>query len=75
VILRAPLPAPMRVLGPAHRLATAAQLPPRLRGEYGLQLAPLHGPLLTAAGHSVRLGSRPILQIAGHLRPTHSAAA
>jgi uncharacterized protein (DUF2236 family) len=75
VVLRAPLPVPMRLVGPAHRLATAALLPERLRREYELQLAPLHGPLLTAAGHSVRLGSWPILHIASHLRPPRGATA
>jgi uncharacterized protein (DUF2236 family) len=75
VILRAPLPAPMRMLAPAHRLATAAQLPPRLRREYDLQLRPLHQPLLAAAGHSVRLGSRPIFHIARHVRPPQAREA
>jgi uncharacterized protein (DUF2236 family) len=74
-IYRSPLRGPMRVLTPAHRLATTAQLPPRLRREYDLHLAPLHGPLLTAAGHSMRLGSRPILRVAGHIRPRGAAAA
>ena len=68
VILRTPLPGPMRLLAPANRLATAAQLPPRLREEYGLRLPPAHGPLLSAAGFSVKFGSRPILQIAGRAR-------
>ena len=68
VILRAPLPAPMRVLVPAHRLATAAQLPPRLRREYGLRWTPAHAPLLAAAAASVRLGSWPILRVAAHMR-------
>jgi uncharacterized protein (DUF2236 family) len=75
VILRARLPAPMRILAPSHRLATAAQLPPRIRREYDLQLTPLHRPLLTAAGHSVRLGCRPILHIASHIRPPRGATA
>src|SRR5664279_5273063 len=68
VILRTPLPGPMRLLAPANRLATAAHLPPRLRAEYGLRLRPLHRPLLTAAGLSVKHGSRPILQIVGRAR-------
>ncbi len=69
LILRARLPAPMRLLGPAHRLATAALLPSRLRHEYGLRWTPFHGPLLVAAGQSVRVGSWPILRVAGRLRP------
>jgi uncharacterized protein (DUF2236 family) len=68
-IYRSPLRGPMRVVTPAHRLATTAQLPPRLRQEYDLRLAPLHGPLLSAAGHSMRLGSRPLLRVASHIRP------
>ena len=67
VILRAPLPGPMRLITPAHRLATAAQLPARLRQEYDLGVKPLHRPLLTAAGHSVRIGSWPILRIASRI--------
>jgi uncharacterized protein (DUF2236 family) len=69
MILQAPLPAPMRLLAPAHRLATAAQLPPRVRREYGLRWTPLHAPLLAAAGHSVRFASWPILRVAGRIRP------
>jgi uncharacterized protein (DUF2236 family) len=69
MILRAPLPAPMRLLAPAHRLATAAQLPERIRGEYGLRWTPFHEPVLSAAARSVRFGSRPILRVAGRLGP------
>jgi uncharacterized protein (DUF2236 family) len=68
-ILRAPLPAPMRLLAPAHRLATAAQLPAHIRGEYGLRWTPLHAPVLAVAAQSVRFGSWPILRVAGRLRP------
>ena len=67
VILQAPLPTPMRLLAPAHRLATAAQLPPRIRREYGLRWGPSRAPLLLAAGQTVRFGSWPIVQIAGRL--------
>jgi uncharacterized protein (DUF2236 family) len=73
MILHAPLPAPMRLLAPAHRLATAAQLPPRLRDEYGLRWTSLQKPLLIAAGQTVRLGSWPILQAAGRMRPPLAA--
>ena len=71
VILRAPLPGPMRFVVPAHRLATAAHLPPRLREEYDLCLTPLNRPLLTAAGLGVRLGSWPMFRLASHLRPRY----
>jgi uncharacterized protein (DUF2236 family) len=69
VILATPLPAPMRILAPAHRLATAAILPARLRAEYGLAWTTLHQLALPLAGHSVRYGSRPILALASHIRP------
>lgn len=52
VILDAPLPTPMRVLVPAHRLATAGLLPPRLRAEYGLRWSPLHELALPLAARS-----------------------
>ena len=68
-VLQAPLPAPMRLLGPAHRMATAAQLPPTLRDEYGLRWTPLGAPLLSVVGQAVRVGSWPILQVAGRLHP------
>ena len=41
VIVRLPLPVPLRLIAPAHRLATPAQLPPRLRPRYGLRWTPL----------------------------------
>jgi uncharacterized protein (DUF2236 family) len=71
VILRAPLPGPMRIVVPAHRLATAALLPPRLRQEYDLGLTSLSRPLLTAAGLGIRLGSWPMFRIASHVRPRY----
>ncbi len=74
VILRAPLPVPVRLLAPAHRLATTAQLPPRLRHEYGLRWTPLKTPLLALAAQSVSLGSWPILRVTGRLRPRLRAA-
>ena len=69
VILRAPLPAPVRLLAPAHRLATAALLPARIRQEYGLRWSPLHTPFLWTAGATVRCTSWPILRVASRLRP------
>jgi uncharacterized protein (DUF2236 family) len=73
VILHAPLPTPMGLLGPAHRLATTALLPTRLRHEYGLRWSPIHAPLLMASAQSVRWGSWPILRVAGRLRPPIAA--
>jgi len=70
VVLRAPLPGLMRMVLPAHRLATTEGLPPRIREEYDLHLGSLHRPLLTAAGHSMRFGTWPLIRIAGRLRPS-----
>jgi uncharacterized protein (DUF2236 family) len=71
-VLRAQLPGPMRILNPAHRLATTALLPPRIRSEYGLRVSVLQRPLLSAAGHSMRLGAWPVLRIASRMRPPSS---
>ncbi len=75
VILEAPLPGPMRVLAPAHRLATTAQLPTRLRHDYELRWTPMHALLLPVAAHSLKLTSWPILLAAARLRPPLAAAA
>jgi uncharacterized protein (DUF2236 family) len=68
VILDAPLPAPMRFIAPAHRLATCAHLPPRLRAEYGLQQRHLHALTLPLAARSVKLAAWPLLFAAKSLR-------
>lgn len=73
VILRAPLPAPMRMLAPAHRLATAALLPERLRRDYALRWTPLHALALKPAAEALKLGSWPILQAAARLRTLRPA--
>jgi uncharacterized protein (DUF2236 family) len=75
VILEAPLPTPMRVLVPAHRLASAGLLPPRLRREYGLRWSPLHERALPLAARSVRLTTTPALIAASRLTRTHGLAA
>jgi uncharacterized protein (DUF2236 family) len=75
VILRAPLPAPLRLFAPAHRLATAALLPARLRGEYRLRWTPLHELLLAPAGWSLKLTATPALLAAARLRPIGILAA
>ena len=67
VILAAPLPAPVRLLAPAHRLATAHILPAELRDEYGLRWTPLHELALPFAGATVRYGTAPVLGVAGRL--------
>jgi uncharacterized protein (DUF2236 family) len=76
VILDAPLPAVMRVLVPAHRLATAGLLPPRLRAEYGLRWSSLHELALPLAAQSVRLATAPVLAAASRTaRPQRELAA
>ncbi len=69
VIFEADLPAPMRVVVPAHRLATAGLLPPRLRREYGLRWTPLHELALPLAARSVRTVATPVLFAAARMAP------
>jgi len=59
VILEAPLPPPLRLLVPAHRLATAGLLPRRLRHEYGLRWTPLQALALPLAAHASHLAPSP----------------
>jgi uncharacterized protein (DUF2236 family) len=75
VILRAPLPAPVRLIAPAHRLATAALLPPRLRRQYSLRWTPLHAFVLPSAAQMLKLAAIPALSAAAHLRPRVAVAA
>ena len=75
VILDAPLPLALQALGPAHRLATAVQLPPRLRSEYGLRWTPAHAVALRLVARTVRLTARPALRAAAWLRPPTAEAA
>jgi uncharacterized protein (DUF2236 family) len=69
VILEAPLPAPLRVLMPAHRLATAALLPPTLREEYGLRWSRAQALPLAIAARSLRVLAVPLLRTAGRVSP------
>jgi uncharacterized protein (DUF2236 family) len=69
VILHAPLPAPLRLIMPAHRLSTAALLPPRVRCEYGLCWDPTRALALKAAALSIRLGSLPLFVAAERVSP------
>lgn len=76
VILAAPLPVPLRILAPAHRLATTQILPPRLRDEYELRWTPLHELALPLAARTLRYGSLPVLAVAARIRaPTRAFAA
>jgi uncharacterized protein (DUF2236 family) len=68
VILAADLPVPARVLAPAHRLASAGLLPPRIRREYGLRWDPLHERALPWAARAMRVATIPALRAASHLR-------
>ena len=68
VILAAPLPVPLRLLAPAHRLATSRILPAKLRCQYGLRWTRLHGLAVPLAGATVRYGTAPILTAAGRVR-------
>jgi uncharacterized protein (DUF2236 family) len=69
VILATPLPTPLRVLAPAHRLATTRILPARLRREYDLRWTLLHQLALPFAGHTVHYGTLPALAVARRIRP------
>lgn len=66
-VLGGPLPLALRWLAPAHRLSTAAMLPPRLREEYGLVWDPARGIALALAASSIRVASAPLLFTAGRI--------
>jgi uncharacterized protein (DUF2236 family) len=70
VILEARLPTPLRVFVPAHRLSTAALLPPRLRDQYGLRWSAFHELALQLAARSMRITATPVLAVASRLAPT-----
>ena len=71
VILRArSLPMPLRAIAPAHRLSTAALLPPRLRAEYGLGWSGKHALALRGGARSIKLAAAPLLMVAARLSPT-----
>jgi uncharacterized protein (DUF2236 family) len=69
VILEPPLPAPMRLIAPAHRLATASPLPGRLRRDYGLHWRRTDALVLQLAGHSLRYAAVPLFRAAAHIAP------
>jgi uncharacterized protein (DUF2236 family) len=72
VILRAPVPAPLRLLAPAHRLATAALLPARLREEYGLGWSRAHAMPLALGARSLRVLAVPLFYLAGRASSSRS---
>lgn len=71
-ILRAPLPGPVRAAVPAHRLATAAFLPKRLRVEYGLRWSAAHAAALELSARPIRLGAMALLRAAERVAPAPS---
>jgi uncharacterized protein (DUF2236 family) len=68
VICAPRLPSPMQVLAPAHRIATAGLLPPRLRREYGLRWGPVHEAALPLAARGMHLAAMPAIRVAGYHR-------
>ena len=70
MILDAPLPTPMQLIGPAHRMATREHLPDRLREEYGLSQRGLHRFMLPVAARSIKLTAWPMLRVATRLSPS-----
>jgi uncharacterized protein (DUF2236 family) len=72
VILDAPLPAVMRFITPAHRMATGEHLPPRLREEYGLAHNRRTALVLPLAARSLKLTAWPLLRVATRLSPPAS---
>jgi uncharacterized protein (DUF2236 family) len=69
-ILCAPLPGPLRAAVPAHRLATAAFLPERLRSEYGLRWSPAHAAALELSARPLRLAAMALLRAAERISPS-----
>jgi uncharacterized protein (DUF2236 family) len=69
VILDAPLPALMRFITPAHRMATGAHLPPRLREQYGLVQSRRNRLILPLAARSLKLTAWPLLRATTRLSP------
>jgi uncharacterized protein (DUF2236 family) len=74
VILEAPLPAPLRLLAPTHRLATAALLPARVREEYRLGWSRAHALRLALEAPSLRVLAVPLFHLAGRVASSRSLA-
>jgi uncharacterized protein (DUF2236 family) len=69
VILRAPLPLPLRLLAPAHRLSTTALLPDRLRHEYGLAWTRSRAAALRGAAQTIKVAAYPLFLAAARITP------
>ena len=74
IVLRAPLPAPLRSLRPAHRVATAGLLPRRLRDEYGLAWSATRAAALPLAARSLLAASNPLFVAARWVSPPGGGA-
>jgi uncharacterized protein (DUF2236 family) len=72
VILEAPVPRPLRLLVPAHRLATAALLPAKVREGYGLSWSRAHAMQLALAAPSLRILAVPLFHLAGRVSSSPS---
>ena len=75
VILAARVPAPLRLIVPAHRLSTAALLPRRLREEYGLAWSRAHAAVLDVAARSVRVAAVPLFLVSERVAPPTTSLA
>lgn len=75
VLLHPRLPPPLRLLVPAHRLATAFLLPPRLRAEYGLASDRRRAAALRVAARGLKTTATPLLAAASRIAPPPNALA
>jgi uncharacterized protein (DUF2236 family) len=76
VILDAPMPGPLRLVVPSHRLSTAALLPPRVREGYGLGWGRRHAFALGVGARGLRLAAAPLwLAASRYPSPTPTRAA
>jgi uncharacterized protein (DUF2236 family) len=67
VILDPRLPPPMRLFGPAHRMACGGLMPPRLRREYRLRWSRAHELALPVAARGMRLAAVPVVRATAYL--------
>jgi len=75
VILHArSLPMPLRAIAPAHRLSTAALLPPHLRAGYGLGWSGKRALALRGEAQSIRLAAAPLLPLVARVSPRRFAS-
>lgn len=70
-----PLPAPLRIMLPAYRLAMAGLLPPDLRAGYGLSFGLVHEAALAVAARGLRAVATPAFRAAQWIAPLAPARA